>query len=199
MNSVHKLLTSLLFIIFFPVQAEEATSTLSQGYISDDLFIYMHSGAGNNFRILGTINSGDEVKITGLDKNNYTQIIDSKERTAWVESKYVSAKPGLRSIIAELNGKLANISEQGNNLDAQLNQANDEISQLTSQKRKLNNELSALNLEFNKTKSTLKTQDTDIQKEWFYNGAIVLIIGLFLGLLLPRLTQRKQGPMDSWK
>ena len=83
--------------------SEESSVEVTQGFISDDLFIYMHSGAGNNFRILGSINSGTEIKLTGLTENEYTQIIDNKNRKAWVESKYVSTTPGLRFVIAELS------------------------------------------------------------------------------------------------
>jgi SH3 domain protein len=45
----------------------------------------------------------------------------------------------------------------------------------------------------------LKDQDTNIKKEWFFNGAIVLVIGLLLGLILPRLAARRKGSMDNWK
>ena len=44
----------------------------------------------------------------------------------------------------------------------------------------------------------LKNQDMDIKKEWFFNGAIVMGIGLLLGLVLPRLAARRKSSMDTW-
>ena len=200
MKFVKSLFACLVLFSAYGIQAEEtAPQELIQGFISDELFIYMHSGAGNNYRILGSINSGTEIKLTNVEENEYTQIIDTRGRTVWVESKYVSAKPGLRYIIAELNEKLASIESVGADLDGQLNEANNNTTQLISDKKKLNNEISSLNKELTEVKSQLKDQDMNIKKEWFFNGAIVLIIGLVLGLLIPQLSARKKSSMDSWK
>ncbi|NQZ80723.1 MAG: TIGR04211 family SH3 domain-containing protein [Colwellia sp.] len=200
MKFVKSLFACLVIFNAYSIQAEEAApQEFAQGFISDELFIYMHSGAGNNYRILGSINSGTEIKLTNEEENEYTQIIDTRGRTVWVESKYVSAKPGLRYIIAELNEKLANIESVGADLDGQLNEANNNTEQLISDKKKLNSEISSLNTELTEVKSQLKDQDMNIKREWFFNGAIVLIIGLVLGLLIPQLTARKKSSMDSWK
>lgn len=199
MKILKGLLVGLVLSFSFPILAEDAPSNLASGYISDDLFIYMHSGAGNNYRILGSINSGTEVKVTGNNENDYTEIVDDKNRNVWVESKYVSPKPGLRFVIAELNEKLANTTSNTDSMSAELSQARKTIENLNSEKAQLNNEISQLNKTLTTTSSKLKDQDTNIKKEWFFNGAIVLIIGLVLGLIIPRLTARRKGSMDNWK
>jgi len=199
MKILNGLLVGLVLSLSFPLLAEDAPSNLVPGYISDDLFIYMHSGAGNNYRILGSINSGTEVKVTGNNQNNYTEIIDEKNRNVWVESKYVSPKPGLRFVIAELNERLANTTSNTDSMSEELTEARNTIEKLSEEKSLLNNEISELNKTLISTRSQLKDQDTNIKKEWFFNGAIVLIIGLILGLIIPRLTARRKGSMDNWK
>jgi SH3 domain protein len=199
MKILKGLLVGLVLSFSFPLLAEDTPSNLASGYISDDLFIYMHSGAGNNYRILGSINSGTEVKVTGNNENNYTEIVDDKNRNVWVESKYVSPKPGLRFVIAELNEKLANATSNSDNMSEALSQARNTIDNLNSEKAKLNNEISQLNKTLIITSSKLKDQDTNIKKEWFFNGAIVLVIGLVLGLIIPRLAGRRKDSMDNWK
>ena len=204
MKVIKCLLASLLLISnFFSYAEEETTQTtgenLTPAYISDDLFIYMHAGPGNNYRILGSINAGDEVSMTGESANGYTQIIDSKNRETWVESKYVSTTPGIRAAIAELNGKLASNEDSSLQLSSELTQANNDISQLTENNNQLTNEITSLKTQLAKTESQLSNQDLDLKKEYFFNGAIVLAIGLFLGLVLPRLSVRKKGSMESWK
>lgn len=198
------MLVSLILMISTLVQAEETDQQLSDenlttAYISDDLFIYMHAGAGNNYRILGSINAGDEVKLTGEVDNGYTQIVDNKNRHTWVESKYVSTTPGLRVIIAELNTKLANNEDNSQQIATDLTLAQAEITQLTEQAELLNGEISSLKTQLSQTQSKLSNQDLDLKKEYFFNGAIVLAIGLFLGLILPRLSVRKKSSMASWK
>jgi SH3 domain protein len=199
MKIIKALLVGLALSLSFSLLAEDAASNLDSGYISDDLFIYMHSGAGNNYRILGSINSGTEVKVTGQYENDYTEIIDDKNREVWVESKYISLKPGLRFVIAELNERLANTTSNTDSMSEELAQAKNTIENLSSEKSQLNNEISQLNKTLMVTRSKLKDQDTNIKKEWFFNGAIVLVIGLLLGLILPRLAARRKGSMDNWK
>jgi SH3 domain protein len=199
MKIIKALLVGLALSLSFSLLAEDAASNLDSGYISDDLFIYMHSGAGNNYRILGSINSGTEVKVTGQYENDYTEIVDDKNRNVWVESKYISLKPGLRFVIAELNERLANTTSNTDSMSEELAQAKDTIENISSEKAQLNNEISQLNKTLMVTRSKLKDQDTNIKKEWFFNGAIVLVIGLLLGLILPRLAARRKGSMDNWK
>lgn len=186
------------------VQAEETDQqptdeNLVTAYISDDLFIYMHAGPGNNYRILGSINAGDEVKLTGEEDNGYTQIVDNKNRNTWVESKYVSTTPGLRVVIAELNTKLANNEDNNQQISSDLTLAQTEITQLTEQAELLNGEISSLKTQLAQTQSKLSNQDLDLKKEYFFNGAIVLGIGLLFGLIIPRLSLRKKSSMESWK
>ena len=197
MNIKQITLTILCSISFFSL-AEEAENTTTEGYISENLFVYMHSGAGKNYRILGTINSGDKVQLTGESDNNYSQVITDKDKTGWVESQHVSTKPGMRYIIADLNEKLASFQAQSSDVDAQLENSRSQIDSLKSERSELQNSIAALNMELAQTKSQLKNQDTDIKKQWFFNGAIVLGIGLFLGLIVPRLFSRKKSNMESW-
>lgn len=183
----------------FAASAQQEPSTLTDGYISDELFIYMHSGAGNNYRIVGSINAGTQVKLTGEQRNGYTEIIDDKERTAWVEDKFVSEKPGLRFVVAELNGQLAENSDIESTLKSQLDEQQVRLTDAESKNVELTNQITALESQLSTTQAKLSSQDLDIKKEWFFNGAIVMGIGLILGLLLPRLASRRKSSMDSWK
>ena len=178
--------------------AEEANISTTPGYISEDLIVYMHTGAGKNYRIQGTVNSGEQVRLTGKSNNDYSEIITDKDRTGWVESKYVSAKPGMRYVIADLNEQLASLQAEKSTVSNQLTDAINEIDTLKSERSDLQNSISALNMDLTQTKSQLKNQDTDIKKQWFFNGAIVLGIGLLFGLILPRLFSKRKAQMENW-
>ncbi len=198
MMNIKQTLITLLLLLPVLSFAEEASSSATAGYISEDLIVYMHTGAGKNYRILGTVNSGEKVQITGETKNDYSEIITDKDRTGWVESKYVSTKPGMRYVIADLNEKLASFQAEKSALTDQLNNAVSEIDALKSERSDLQNNISALNMDLTQTKSQLKNQDTSIKKQWFFNGAIVLGIGLLLGLIVPRLFSRRKSSMENW-
>jgi SH3 domain protein len=186
-------LASSLFI-----SAQAAENNYKQGYISDELVIYMHTGPGKKFRILGSIIAGSQVKITGAVDGGYSEIIDNKDRTAWVEKKYVTTRPGLRFVVAELNGKIATSSDYSSQLDGEVNELKSKVNLLTNDKKKLSAELKKLTTSLEKTQTKIKDQDTNIKKQWFFNGALVLGIGLILGLILPRFFARRRGSMESW-
>ncbi|GHE84245.1 TIGR04211 family SH3 domain-containing protein [Thalassotalea profundi] len=194
-----KCLFASAFILFSPLLlAEETTDNLTSAYISDDLFIYMHAGPGNNYRILGSINAGEEVKLTGRTENDYTQILDSKNRETWVENRYINTTPGVRNEVKRLKAQLASNIENNDGLSSQLTQAHNEIERLNIETKNFELKVNQINQELENTKLKIKNQDTELKKEWFFNGAIVLVIGLLLGLIIPKISGRKKSSMDNW-
>jgi len=190
---------SILFCVVISVQAQEIGSSKNkQGFISDNLSIYMHTGPGTDYRILGSINAGSEIKITGKSVKGYSEIIDNKNRNTWVETKYLTTKPGLRFVVAELNGKIASNSDYTNQLDGEVNQLRSSVEVLSKDKKQLLIQLKQVEKQLKTTLSKVKDQDTKILTQRFYNGAIVLGVGLLLGLILPRLFARRKSSMDSW-
>lgn len=198
MMNIKQTFLALLFFTPLISFAEEADISTTAGYISEDLIVYMHTGAGKNYRILGTVNSGEKVQLTGESNNDYSEIITDKDRIGWVESKHVSTKPGMRYVIADLNEKSASFQAEKSSLLNQVTEARNEIDILKSERIDLQNSISALNMDLTETKSQLQNQDTTIKKQWFFNGAIVLGVGLLFGLVLPRLFSRRKTGMGSW-
>ena len=199
MGKFIKLASAALIAVSLTSFAQQATPELEDGFISDELFIYMHSGAGNNYRIVGSINAGSQVKLTGEKLNGYTQIVDDKDRTAWVEDRYVSNKPGLRHVVAELNGQLASTGEQEAQFRTQIAESKKLLTAAQSQNIELTNKITSLESELASAQAKLETQDMDVMKEWFFNGGIVAGLGLLAGLFLPQLFGRRKSAMDSWK
>lgn len=205
MKTTFAIITSTLLAVSLwstPISAQEAnTATVQQydtGYISDDLFIYLHAGAGNNYRILGSVSSGSEVQITGQQNNGFSQIIDNKQRTGWIESKHLSTEPSLRTIIAELNSKIADQSDVEQRLNAELATSKQASAELTQDNQQLKNSIKTLEQQLAEVRSQVDNQDAEAKKQWFFNGAIVLGIGLVLGIILPHLGGSKRRKADSW-
>ncbi|MCJ8319084.1 MAG: TIGR04211 family SH3 domain-containing protein [Colwellia sp.] len=200
-NRFNSVFSFILFTFALPLfAAQELAPKAEQAYITDELFVYMHAGSGNNYRIVGTTNAGSQIKLTGLSENNYTQIVDENNKKTWIESKYITEQAGLRFVVAELNAQLAAATELNSQLDSQLNNVKANTSNLNDKNGQLNTEIATLKNQLATSQSKLKTQDTDVQKQWFFTGAIVLAIGLVLGLVIPRLGGRRRGGnMDNWK
>ena len=190
-------LLMLNFSAFAQEQTQATDSADKTAYISDELFIYMHTGPGKNYRIIGSITAGSEIILTGKKQAGYTQLVDNKDRTAWVEDKYINEQAGLRNIVAELNSKLASYADQESKQAATLSEQQLQIEKLATENNVLTKKLAKSEQELASTKQKLKDQDTEILTQWFFNGAIVLGIGLILGIILPHLSARKRKT-TSW-
>ncbi len=199
MNYMFRVLISItLLLSTSPAHAEDSELTKA-GYISDNLSIFMHAGPGTNYKITGTINAGSPVSITGKNTNDYAEIVDAKNRTAWVEAKYITETAGLRVTVAELNNQLTSNTDFTQQLDGEVNELKGTISNLEQQNKLLSQDAEKLNKALAETSSKLKGQDTDIQKQWFFAGAVVLGFGLILGLILPKFFSRRRGSMNNWQ
>ena len=187
--------STLILLSSFTSKAEDEATT--KAYISDDLFVYMLAGAGKKFRILGSLKAGSEIQLTGVTSNGYTQIINPKGNTVWIENQFINTKTSLRNVIAELNSQLAFSAESQLNEQTALTNAQNEVATLNSSNKQLQTDVDTLNKELTLIKSKLKSQDQEIFTQWFFNGAIVLGIGLLLGLLVPRLFSKKPKK-SSW-
>jgi SH3 domain protein len=85
-----------------------------------------------------------------------------------------------------------------NQSDGEVNELKSQLDATTAQNKELMTELSDTKKLLSSTQSQVKDQDTNIKKQWFFNGAIVLALGLLLGLVLPKFFSRKRGGMENW-
>lgn len=168
-------------------------------YISDELDTYVHSGPGNQYRIVGTLKGGDEVTLISVDEGtNYGQIRDSKGKTIWIPLNQLSETPSLRIRVPDLEqqvktltDKLANIDDSWNQRTAEMQQkvaASDSvISELQKENESLKNQLVVAQKKVSAVNLQLDDKQRTIILQWFMYGGGVAGIGLLLGLILPHL------------
>ncbi|WAT08745.1 TIGR04211 family SH3 domain-containing protein [Rouxiella badensis] len=178
-------------------------------YISDDLITYIHSGPGNQFRIVGALNSGDEVTLKSVNSaTNYGQIVDAKGRDAWIPLDQLSTSPSLRTQVPDLQQQVKTLTDKLSNIDNSWNQRTAEMQQKVASSdsiinglKKENQDLKNQLLVAQKKVSAVNVQLDDKQRtiilQWFMYGGGVAGIGLILGLLLPHLVPRRKKK-DRW-
>lgn len=180
------------------LQAQENTEQ-PQGqsrFVSDDLFIYMHAGPSTDYRILGSVNAGDEVR-TLESQQGYSKIIDAKGREAWIDEKYLVDTPGVRVQLRETEQELKNLQQSQSDSNAETLALRQQVSQLQTKNKDLTTTLAALEKEQQQLKTSLEENSRQQQMDWFMKGAGVLFGGLLLGLILPRLMPQKRR-RDAW-
>ena len=178
-------------------------------YVSDELNTWVRSGPGDNYRLVGTLNAGEEVTLLqSNDSTNYGQVRDSNGRTAWIPLGQLKAEPSLRTRVPDLENQVNTLTQKLNNIDATWNQrtadmqkkvaASDSvINGLKEQNQKLKNELIVAQKKVNAANIQLDDKQRTIIMQWFMYGGGVLGVGLLLGLLLPHMIPSRKRK-DRW-
>ncbi len=87
-------------------------------YVSDELNTWVRSGPGDHYRLVGTVNAGEEVTLLQTDANtNYARVKDSSGRTAWIPLKQLSTEPSLRSRVPDLENQVKTLTDKLTNID----------------------------------------------------------------------------------
>lgn len=179
-------------------------------YISDNLFTYMHAGPSNQFRIIGSVNAGDKITLVATNRDSgFSQVVDSKGRKGWVESKYVSTRPSmaerlpaLEKELGEVKEKLANArrssDDEKSGLVDSLEARNEQIKELEKNYADMNKQLTASQSEVRELRAKLDTQKEDLLLKYFMYGGGVAGIGLIFGLVLPHLIPRRKKAPSGW-
>ncbi|MBV7406894.1 TIGR04211 family SH3 domain-containing protein [Enterobacter sp. ENT03] len=178
-------------------------------YVSDELNTWVRSGPGDNYRLLGTLNAGEEVVLLQTDNNtNYAQVRDSSGRTAWIPQKELNSTPSLRTRVPDLENQVKTLTDKLTNIDNTWNQRTAEMQQkvaqsdgvingLKQENQKLKNELIVAQKKVDAANLQIDDKQRSIIMQWFMYGGGVLGAGLLLGLILPHMIPSRKRK-DRW-
>ena len=182
-------LTLLAFSAATAVHAEE------KRYVSDELNTWVRSGPGDNYRLVGTVNAGEEVTLLQTNADtNYGQVRDSTGRTSWIPLKELSTVPSLRTRVPDLENQVKTLTDK---LKQKVAQSDSVINGLKEENQKLKNELIVAQKKVNAANLQLDDKQRTIIMQWFMYGGGVLGVGLVLGLVLPHLIPSRKRK-DRW-
>ncbi|MFU9135394.1 TIGR04211 family SH3 domain-containing protein [Erwinia tasmaniensis] len=196
-------LTLLTLSVAATVHAEE------KRYISDELSTWVRSGPSNDYRLVGTLNAGEEVELLQTnDATKYAQIRDSTGRTTWIPLAQLSEQPSLRTRVPQLEQQVKELTDKLANIDGSWNQRTAEmqkkvagsdgaINNLKNENQKLKNELVVAQKKVSAANVQLDDKQRTIIMQWFMYGGGVAGVGLLLGLLLPHMVPSRKKK-DRW-
>jgi len=193
---IRKWLAAALIACSFQAFSLQDTADLeasSSHYIRDDLFIFMHTGPGRNYRILGSIEAGTPITVLSRDNDaEFTQITDNEGRSGWIESKFVSNTmsraeqlPIISEKLAESQSGLQSAQSENAKLRQQLSEARQQVSRLTTTNDEQASQIIRLTAQ-------VESASKDELVTWFTRGGMVAGIGILLGVLITYLPKRKR-------
>ncbi len=181
------------FSILFITVCLSTSAFAANYYVSDELFTYTHSGPGIKYKIVGIVNAGEKIKVVSTSENaEYTQIIDSKGRNVWMNSKYISNQPGLKEQLEELKISYSKMDKNKINLEKELATNIKQVQELKKLNSSLSKELKQVQQKNEKLNEKLDKEQNELLMRWFTYGGIVAGAGLIFGLILPYLIPSKK-------
>lgn len=92
--------------------------------------------------------------------------------------------------------QVATLEKQNNQLETELSklkQLTANAVQLDNQNQEMRQQVNTLTAKLNELEQENQTLGKQVEREWFYAGALVLFAGLFLGLIIPRIQWRRRS------
>lgn len=183
------LFLTLLITSWFAVSEEPGNA-----FISDDVFIYMHTGPGTQFRILGSITAGAPISIIkSSDDGKYTQIRDNKDREGWVQAEFVSQQQSLRTLNPLLQQQVDATKQQITELEQRLEQLNAAAANWQQQKQQLSQQLKSAQIAEQEALASLTGEEERLKIEWMLKGGGLIVAGILFGIVLTFLPKRKRN------
>lgn len=178
-------------------------------YVSDELNTWVRSGPGDNYRLVGTANAGEQVTLLqSNEETKYGQVRDSNGRTSWIPLAQLSTTPSLRTRVPDLENQVKTLTDKLNNIDTTWNQRTAEMQQkvaqsdtvingLKDENQQLKNQLIVAKKKVDAANVQLDDKQRAIIMQWFMYGGGVAGFGLLIGLLLPHMIPSRKKK-DRW-
>ncbi|MCS4306254.1 SH3 domain protein [Rheinheimera pacifica] len=197
-----RLIKSTLLVLFSAGLLALSSQAIAQdsskpAFISDALFVFLHSGPNNQYRIIGTVNAGQSVTFLQEDTaTGYAEIqVDGK--TGWLPKEHVTYTPGLLAQLEKLKAEYAQYNETVNALEQQRDQLNSQLSEAVTERQKAVEQLEQANRAYEQLKVQLENTQSAIWEKPMVLGSLILLAGLIFGLLLPLLVPKRRNS-ERW-
>jgi SH3 domain protein len=163
-------------------------------YVSSDLFTYIRSGPGDQYRLLGSVTAGSRIQVLQTNTaNGYTEIIDSRQRTGWIETKFVSEQPSYRLQAEQLQAKLEETETIMVGLQQDTNAAQERAKKAREQANELNRKVSEQLEEIARLNESIEQRERSNNMQWFTRGSILAVIAIIIGYIMGLTGRRNRS------
>lgn len=226
--NIHKIIQLCLACLISGLISLSITLSAETLYVSDELEITLRSGPGLKNKIAKMLTSGETLEIVKHNGNGYAQVTTSDGVSGWVLTRFLMKEPSARSRMEELLQREEILASQKKEIE-KLRTSAVTSAQTKNVMQKVNAELEAdltnvkqiaadtivindKNQELATALDSAKAKQATLQIEnerlksnteqaWFIRGAGVILLGMLLGLLIPKLRfrkKRKWGDLSSY-
>jgi SH3 domain protein len=178
--------TFFLILLLTPNLAQAQTIQ----YVSDTVEVPLRAGTSTRYKIIRMLPGGTRVEILqSASENDYTLVKTGDGNQGWILSRHLMDTPGARERLAMAEGTLGTLQAE----HARLRESHD---LLVSEKSDLETHFAQISEENQRLRQNNQDLADRQARDWFLAGGGVLLLGLMLGLIIPRL--RRPG-RNRWE
>ena len=173
-----------------------------QKFVTEKLYVFIHSGSSTRYRIIGRAAAGESLNVIARDsETGWLQIEQSNGRTGWVDNSVLVDNAGSKGELEIAQAKITELENQlkvqaESSSDEALAQLNGEVGNLTLANEELTRQVNELK-EQNAQIDVLKAKNLELENsivdtdqkqkmlEKLYDAGTV-ILGVFVGWLITR-------------
>lgn len=200
-------------------------ATAATRYVSDELSINMRLGPGTGYRISQLLDAGTQLE-TLSEENGWTRIRTSGGQVGYVLTRFLSEEAAARTQMAQLKNQARELQSENAELKEDLDEAldgsqalGDSKRELVEQNKSLSNELRQIretsadairigeeNERFREQLLSMRSDNERLRhengalksrREGMKIGALIMVGGIVVGLLLPLFRKGRKGNWDS--
>jgi SH3 domain protein len=161
-----------------------ARASAETNWVDDQVRLNLRTGPGNQFRIVGGVETGDSVEI--LSRGDGWVEIRSEGKSGWVPDGFLKTEPPAVVKLARIQAETAELRSKSRQLDEEATKLRSENAQITARESEQRAELERV------TRDNMELRAGARWPEWIA-GACILAVGMALGALL-RGSARRQTP-----
>lgn len=203
-------------------QSSSSKTTSATLFVSDELTIMLRSGPGNKYKILRALTTGTKLEAfesdhdfihvrtpNGVDgwvlSQHLTNKPIAKQQLATANEKISQLETKNNQLQEQLNQLKQNynkVRDQNRDLDKTKSELDEELAhirdvaaqpiKLSEEKKQLTLQTETLESQVEGLKSELLSLRDNTQKQWFLTGAAVVLLGILIGLSLPKLRRQRR-------
>ncbi|MDF0533131.1 TIGR04211 family SH3 domain-containing protein [Shewanella yunxiaonensis] len=176
-------------------------SLLAEGqtrYISDDIYIFIHGGPGNQYRILGSIEAGEKITLLPETDGDYAKIVDPKGREGWVRTDKLQTQVSMRYRMADMEKQLADAQSKLQTISSQNSDVSTQLDNLQSKLNKTQADLTKATTERDNAIAKLENMQDNARFHMWQQGGLIAAGGLILGVILVYLPRPQRRRRNRW-
>jgi SH3 domain protein len=180
-HHAHKVFAFLAILIVIPMLA--GTASADTGWVRGNIKLNLRSGAGTQFKITGSVETGDEMSILSRGEN-WTRVRTSEGKTGWIPAGYLETEPPPTLRLAQLESETTTLRSELEKIRSEASKLRESNATLASTDSGQREEIETLKIENFELLSGSRSQ------EWI-TGALILVGGMLLGAFLHRNSTRR--------